>query len=377
MLRRSGARARRGGHHQPDLPARRRGGHRRRAPGPCSRSTAPTSGSTGFVTEPTLEELVALGRRRRPPGGGRPRLRRAPADRALRPRRTSRPWASARPGRRRPRLLLGDDKLAGRPAGRAAGRARRGGGALERHPLLRALRLDKVTLAGLDGRRSAHYERGEALAELPVWRAMARPLGGASRRRRPRLARGALRRRAWRARAAGASAVGGGTLARRDACRRRCWPSPPRPRRARGAAAAARDPPVVGRIEDGALVLDPRTVPARRGAGGRRGAAGGAASPPDHPTPPQFRFTPQLKVDRPDVGGHVMGSGTAHRKTGDDLEGRCDMKLESALFLCGALSAVACGSGSDVPPTGTDFAGTLQITGPAPEAPAPACRPRW
>jgi hypothetical protein len=42
------------------------------------------------------------------------------------------------------------------------------------------------------------------------------------------------------------------------------------------------------------------------------------------------------------------------------------MKLETALFLCGALSAVACGSGSDAPPTGTDFAGTLQVTGPAP-----------
>jgi L-seryl-tRNA(Ser) seleniumtransferase len=150
----------------------------------------------------------------------------------------------------------GDKLLGGPQAGVLAGRA----GAIrrvKRHPLMRALRLDKVTLAALSA-TLAHYERGEATREIPVWRAIA-------------LAPEAIRARAegWRAAlgAAGAgcevrasaSAVGGGSL-----------PEVTLPTfvlalpggDADGLAARLRrgDPPVVGRIEEDRVVLDPRTV---------------------------------------------------------------------------------------------------------------------
>ncbi len=149
----------------------------------------------------------------------------------------------------------GDKLLGGPQAGVLAG-SREAIDLCRRHPLVRALRVDKVTLAGLSATLS-HYERGEAEREIPVWRAIAA---------RPEDL--ALRARAWRdALGPGAaaevrearSAVGGGTL-----------PEATLPTFALALAHAdpdalsARlrraDPPVVGRIEDGRVLLDPRTV---------------------------------------------------------------------------------------------------------------------
>jgi L-seryl-tRNA(Ser) seleniumtransferase len=150
----------------------------------------------------------------------------------------------------------GDKLLGGPQAGILAGR-REAIRRVKRHPLVRALRPDKVTLAALSA-TLAHYERGEATARIPVWRAIAAdPL--------------ALRARAeeW-LRALGEagggcevrearSAVGGGSL-----------PEVTLPTAvlalpavdADGLAERLRraDPPVVGRIEDGRVLLDPRTV---------------------------------------------------------------------------------------------------------------------
>jgi len=149
----------------------------------------------------------------------------------------------------------GDKLLGGPQAGILCGR-REAVRRARRHPLMRALRCDKATLAGLSA-TLAHHERGEAVEKIPVWRAIAA---------RPEAL--LARARAWVAAlgdppgvdvVAAASAVGGGSL-----------PGVTLPTHALAIPAAdpdallARlrraDPPVIGRIEDGRVLLDPRTV---------------------------------------------------------------------------------------------------------------------
>ena len=47
--------------------------------------------------------------------------------------------------------------------------------AMRQHPLARALRIDKASLAGLEA-TLRHYQRGEALATIPIWRMISVPL---------------------------------------------------------------------------------------------------------------------------------------------------------------------------------------------------------
>jgi L-seryl-tRNA(Ser) seleniumtransferase len=152
-------------------------------------------------------------------------------------------------------LFSGDKLLGGPQAGVIIGR-----GALvdelRRHPLARAVRMDKATIAGLNA-TLLHYLRGEAIQKVPVWRMIAMPL------------RAIERRAASWSKAAGPGAtvidgrsmVGGGSL-----------PEESLPTKllaiadadARLTEIARRlctgDPAVVARIEDGRLLLDPRTV---------------------------------------------------------------------------------------------------------------------
>jgi L-seryl-tRNA(Ser) seleniumtransferase len=150
----------------------------------------------------------------------------------------------------------GDKLLGGPQAGILAGRAdaiRR----VKRHPLMRALRLDKVTIAGLAA-TLAHYERGEAPAKVPVWRAISATPEALE-----------ARARGWLAQLAGAgkgcavlasrSAIGGGSLPEVTV------PTfvlalPPGDPDALAARLRRADPPLVGRIEEDRVVLDPRTV---------------------------------------------------------------------------------------------------------------------
>jgi L-seryl-tRNA(Ser) seleniumtransferase len=128
---------------------------------------------------------------------------------------------------------------------------------VKRHPLMRALRVDKVTLAGLSA-TLAHYERGEAERKVPVWRAIAQRPDAIEERARGWLAalgesaRGATVRESF-------SAIGGGSLP--EVTLPTCVIALPSDSPDRLAARLRQgDPPVVGRIEQGAVVLDPRTV---------------------------------------------------------------------------------------------------------------------
>ncbi len=150
----------------------------------------------------------------------------------------------------------GDKLLGGPQAGLIVGRAELVG-RLRRHPLARALRVDKSTLAALQA-TLLHYLRGEAEREVPVWRMIATPVQALEARAIAWAAR--LREQGIPAVVVSASStVGGGSL-----------PGETLPTRALALAhsdldklaAALRQgrPAVVGRIADEHLLLDPRTV---------------------------------------------------------------------------------------------------------------------
>jgi L-seryl-tRNA(Ser) seleniumtransferase len=124
--------------------------------------------------------------------------------------------------------------------------------------LARALRVDKSTLAALQA-TLLHYVRGEAEGEIPVWYMIGLPLETL-----------AARAAAWAAemRSHGipssvvpaASTVGGGSLPGETIPTRALSLTHPAPD-VLAAALRSGDPAVVVRINEGQLILDPRTVP--------------------------------------------------------------------------------------------------------------------
>ncbi len=128
---------------------------------------------------------------------------------------------------------------------------------LKRNPLARALRADKLCLAGLQA-TLLHYLKDEATREIPVWRMIATPLTEIEHR--ARRWRRTLRRAGVPAEVVdGESTVGGGSLPGEtlptklvalDVEHADRWT----------AALRAADPPVIARIEEQRPVLDPRTV---------------------------------------------------------------------------------------------------------------------
>lgn len=150
----------------------------------------------------------------------------------------------------------GDKLLGGPQAGLIVGRAALIA-QLRHHPLTRALRVDKSTLAALQA-TLLHYLRGEAETEVPVWRMISASLA-ALEARAAALASGLHVRGIPATVVDAASTVGGGSL-----------PGEVLPTRAVALAMAAPDafaatlrrgnPPVVARIAEGQILLDPRTV---------------------------------------------------------------------------------------------------------------------
>ncbi len=150
----------------------------------------------------------------------------------------------------------GDKLLGGPQAGIILG-AKETIDQLKRHPLTRALRVDKVTLAGLQA-TLLHYLKGEAVKKVPIWAMIA-----ATRQElETRAVHWSERLRAAHLDASvvdSESTVGGGSL-----------PGETLPTRALALAASSPDafaerlrqnnPPIIARIEGDRLVFDPRTV---------------------------------------------------------------------------------------------------------------------
>jgi L-seryl-tRNA(Ser) seleniumtransferase len=153
-------------------------------------------------------------------------------------------------------LFSGDKLLGGPHAGIIAGRAdliER----IERNPLARALRPDKGTIAGLHA-TLLHYVRGEALKEIPVWRMISMPVEAIE-----------ARANMWAQAIAeptqvidGRSMIGGGSLPE-ESLPTKLLAIPGEGGWLNAAAYRLRvgDPAIVARIDDGRLLLDPRTVP--------------------------------------------------------------------------------------------------------------------
>jgi L-seryl-tRNA(Ser) seleniumtransferase len=129
---------------------------------------------------------------------------------------------------------------------------------LKRHPLARAVRTDKTRLAAL-GATLRHYLRGEAAEKIPVWRMIAANLDDIKKRAA-----------AWAhvlgdmAKViSGETMVGGGSLPGGSLPTRlvAIGGSGKKPSaKTIGDRLRRREIPVIGRISDDVLLLDPRTV---------------------------------------------------------------------------------------------------------------------
>ena len=214
----------------------------------------------GFVTKPSLAQLVEIAQAVEWPGpplviddlGSGTLLDTAPF--GLSPEPTVQESVAAGADI----VTFSGDKLLGGPqAGLIVGKAElieR----IRRHPLTRALRVDKLTLAGLEATLQA-YRRGSALEEIPVWQMISADAES-------------LRARAesWQARLSavglkaevipGQSTVGGGSLPGETLPTHLLALTVPRPDEVAARLRRA-NPPVVGRIQQDKLLFDPRTVP--------------------------------------------------------------------------------------------------------------------
>jgi L-seryl-tRNA(Ser) seleniumtransferase len=210
---------------------------------------------TGYTFDPPIEELAALARSRGvlllDDVGSGTLLDTAPFGLGHEPMVQERVAAGADV------VCFSGDKLVGGPqAGYIVGRKplidR-----IKQMPLLRALRVDKATLAGIEA-TLRHYRRGDALERIPIWRAIAAPVSDMDRRAR-----------AWRARLGpadarldvvdAASPVGGGALPDLALPTRALAVEVPNPNELARALRLG-EPPVVARVEGDRVLLDPRTV---------------------------------------------------------------------------------------------------------------------
>ena len=128
---------------------------------------------------------------------------------------------------------------------------------LRKHPLARALRIDKLDLAALAA-TLVHYLKGEALREIPVWRMISLPLTAIEQQARDFAAQ--LRSAGFSAAVIdGQSTIGGGSLPGETLPTKLVALSVSNPDEFLARLRRA-DPPVVARIETERVVFDLRTV---------------------------------------------------------------------------------------------------------------------
>jgi L-seryl-tRNA(Ser) seleniumtransferase len=154
----------------------------------------------------------------------------------------------------------GDKLLGGPQAGIIAGQ-KKYVDRLKKHPLSRALRMDKSRLAGL-WTTFFHYAKNESMEKIPVWQMISLPLQDIEKRAE-------MWKRSLKCRSEiidGFSMIGGGSLPGESLPTRLLSVKPVRNGKKTGAvnslSAKLRrsNPPVIARIENDILLFDPRTV---------------------------------------------------------------------------------------------------------------------
>ena len=196
----------------------------------------------GFTERPRLAEVVAIGRRH-----GVPVVEDAGSG-ALTQMQDEAPVRESIEAGADLVCFSGDKLLGGPQAGIVVGRAE----LVERlrgHPLQRALRADKLTLAALEGTLGLYLEPDRALREIPVLRMLAEPLEAVCGRaeRLAGLVDGRVEETVGR--------VGGGALPLAELPSFACAVE-----EELAAPLRAGEPPVVGVVRDGVLLLDCRTL---------------------------------------------------------------------------------------------------------------------
>lgn len=124
---------------------------------------------------------------------------------------------------------------------------------IRQHPLARALRADKLTLAGISA-TLLHYLKDEAISKVPIWQMIARPLEiikTTANQWREYLGTGEVIQ--------GFSTVGGGSLPTEEMPTYLLALKPENPDNFMQAMRHG-NPPIIARIEDDRVLLDPRTV---------------------------------------------------------------------------------------------------------------------
>jgi L-seryl-tRNA(Ser) seleniumtransferase len=212
----------------------------------------------GFVAEVSAEELAAIARERDVPllhdlGSG---LMTSLESLGL----TGEPTARDAVRAGATLVTMSGDKLLGGPqAGLMLGHSR-AIAAVRANPLVRSYRVDKLTLAALEATLTLYRDPPRALREIPVLAMLGAPLERVHQRA-SRLARALEQVGASVSVVDSVASVGGGA-----------FPTARIPSAAVAVDGAVRrvehelragDPPVVGRLADGRLLLDPRTVDPR------------------------------------------------------------------------------------------------------------------
>ena len=146
----------------------------------------------------------------------------------------------------------GDKLLGGPQAGLIVG-TREAIERCRRHPLARALRIDRLSLAALEATLRLHRDPALARAALPVLRMAHEPLDA-----RPRARRAAGGGRSAARSSTSEARVGGGALPALGLESAAC--ALPDPRGELQAALREGSPPLVGRVVEGRLLLDARTL---------------------------------------------------------------------------------------------------------------------